>query len=258
MPWSTRFRYATSHPGRLPGSLREHPARAGRHRFRFGAGHRNILSTGPVDDLSIVVHGLGAGSPTGPGVWVQSRPTPPSPPRPPWPAARRPVCRLLEPRATQPGATLADLTVTTAGRGRGPAGGRRCRGPGLARPHHRGGIPAERPRPRDRTAVVAGGRHPHLRQTGGPSTSWPPLASHGAGPDRRLPSAWTGACCSHRPVGCAQKRGRLPSAGPRLPRRPRGRHDQGAAPSGLTSTAFTARVRLRARRTGDGRPRHRP
>ena len=203
----------------------------------------NILSTGPVDDLSIMVHGLGAGGAAPPPNGSSSKPTPRSTRQADSTEHLDRFVRLLEHVATQPDAPLADLAVTTAGRGTLPAGGRRRR---RTRP-----CPAT-PSWRNSSSTPAAGRTgqpswprtaTHLRRTGGPFQPAGPVPGKPRRGTRaaRWPSGWTAACC------CPSRSWRSSSRGaaylPLDPDYPAGRVEgmlEDAAPVRLlTSAAFT-------------------
>lgn len=146
--------------------------------FGPAQGTVNILSTGPVDDLSIVVHGLGAGSPTvqfeaNAALYGQA-------------ALAQHVdrfVRLLERVATQPGATLADLTVTTQAEeldllAAGDAGDQALPGHTIVEEFQLNAAAGP-----DRTAVVAGDGTLTFAELEARSNQLARyLASHGAGP----------------------------------------------------------------------------
>jgi amino acid adenylation domain-containing protein len=111
-----RFRYEdlSTQTGYLGPSVNILP---GLDDIRFGTarGTMNILSTGPIDDLSIVIHGLGAGQhdATGVGARIQFEANADLYSTGQLEVHLDRFVRLLEAMATQPEALLATLAVTT-------------------------------------------------------------------------------------------------------------------------------------------------
>ena len=178
--------------------------------FGTARGAMNILSTGPIDDLSIVVHGLGAGAAaaTQPTVQFEANAalyTAATARRSTWTALSGSWSRGHP--ARRPG--WPDLAVTTAAEERSLLAAGEAPGHGPAGPHHRGGIPAQR----RGTAGPDRRRRPRRRTS--PSLNWRPARTSWPGSSAATARArappWlcgsTAACCCPWPSWQSSSRG---------------------------------------------------